>query len=260
MSRPSQSVPSPATARSWQTSPWDERWSSIQEGFRTDPDHLRTLRVTVDAILLTHGHVDHVGAAADLQALSGAPVKLHGADRFVYDLMPLQAAMLGASPPAPAELDLSLVDGAILPARRRPRSGCCTRRAILRQRRVLARAGLRASPLRRRYAVSRSVGRSDLWGGDEDALLDSIRSRLLTLPDHTVVIPGPGELTTIAKNAARIVLCRHVSGTRPGPASAVDGQLVAAGSRRICLPLRILPTGRRALRGRGCLAVVASGY
>ena len=64
-------------------------------------ERLAALHVTVDAILLTHGHVDHVGAAADLQGLTGASVKLHGADGFIYDLLPLQASLLGTSPPAP---------------------------------------------------------------------------------------------------------------------------------------------------------------
>ena len=170
-------------------------------------DHLRTLRVTVDAILLTHGHVDHVGAAADLQALSGAPVKLHGADRFVYDLMPLQAAMLGASPPAPAELDLSLVDGAIL------RLGAAEIRVLHTPGHSPGSVGFLLEQDSELHLFAGdtlfrgSVGRSDLWGGDEDALLDSIRSRLLTLPDHTVVIPGHGELTTIGEERRSNPFC-----------------------------------------------------
>jgi hypothetical protein len=43
------------------------------------------------------------------------------------------------------------------------------------------------------------VGRTDLWGGDEAELLRSIRSRLWPLPDHTEVIPGHGEPTTIGE-------------------------------------------------------------
>jgi hydroxyacylglutathione hydrolase len=162
-------------------------------------EHLGTLRVTVDAILLTHGHVDHVGAAAELERLTGAPVRLHGADRFVYDLVPLQAAMLGCVAPVFAEVDASLVDGAILPL-----GGC--------ELRVLHTPGhspgsvaflLERGPEIRVFAGDTlfrgGVGRTDLWGGDEEALLRSIRSKLLTLPDHTVVVPGHGELTTIGE-------------------------------------------------------------
>jgi len=41
------------------------------------------------------------------------------------------------------------------------------------------------------------VGRSDLWGGDEETLLNSIRTQLFTLPPETVVYPGHGASTTI---------------------------------------------------------------
>jgi hydroxyacylglutathione hydrolase len=44
-----------------------------------------------------------------------------------------------------------------------------------------------------------SVGRTDLPGGDERQIIDSIRSRLLVLPEETRVIPGHGPATTIGQ-------------------------------------------------------------
>ena len=42
-----------------------------------------------------------------------------------------------------------------------------------------------------------SIGRTDLWGGSYPQILDSIRAKLLTLPDEVTVYPGHGEITTI---------------------------------------------------------------
>ena len=43
-----------------------------------------------------------------------------------------------------------------------------------------------------------SIGRTDLWGGSLPAITHSIRDRLLTLPETTLVIPGHGPETTVA--------------------------------------------------------------
>ena len=43
-----------------------------------------------------------------------------------------------------------------------------------------------------------SIGRSDLFGGDGRALVNGIKSKILTLPGNTVVLPGHGPLTTVA--------------------------------------------------------------
>jgi len=42
-----------------------------------------------------------------------------------------------------------------------------------------------------------SIGRTDLWGGDFNVLMDSINLKLLTLPEETIIYPGHGESSTI---------------------------------------------------------------
>jgi len=44
-----------------------------------------------------------------------------------------------------------------------------------------------------------SIGRTDLWGGSFEEIMDSLRNKVITLPDETVVIPGHGPATTIGR-------------------------------------------------------------
>src|SRR5579862_7073531 len=56
---------------------------------------LAQLGVGVEAIVHTHTHIDHVGATAELQRSTGAAASIHEGDRFLYRMLPVQAALLG---------------------------------------------------------------------------------------------------------------------------------------------------------------------
>jgi hydroxyacylglutathione hydrolase len=164
---------------------------------------LENLGVTVGAIVHTHTHIDHVGCTAELQRDSGAPASIHEGDRFLYDLLPVQAQMLGVQLPAVADMDGALVDGGVLrfgslemgvvhTPGHTPGS-CCF--VVNDQGRARVFAG--------DTLFRGSIGRTDLWGGDANAILSSIRSRLLSLPDDAVVVAGHGPSTTIGHERAR---------------------------------------------------------
>src|SRR5215212_4395020 len=72
---------------------------------------LSSLDAKVDAIVHTHTHIDHVGATAGVQKTTGARACIHEADRFLYDLLPVQAAMLGLPLPESTDMEGSLRDG-----------------------------------------------------------------------------------------------------------------------------------------------------
>jgi len=72
---------------------------------------LQALGLRLKQILITHGHIDHVGGALRLRQLTGAPVLMNEADLEQLDLMDKQAAWLGVATPETAPPDESLTDG-----------------------------------------------------------------------------------------------------------------------------------------------------
>lgn len=158
----------------------------------------RGLRCT--AIVHTHTHFDHVGATADVQSATGAPVMLHEGDVFLYRGLQMQLDTFGVPfrAPAIAEIDRFLVDhdvvragaieaGVLHTPGHTPGSLCFTA------------TGDRPVVVAGDTLFQRSIGRTDLWGGDTSQILASIRDRLFTLPDETLVVTGHGPTTTIGE-------------------------------------------------------------
>ncbi len=152
------------------------------------------------AIVNTHTHIDHVGGNARVRADTGARLLLHAADVPLYDMLEEQAAWLGGmlGVPVRAEVDACVDHGdsiefggmhaeIIHTPGHTPGSIC-----------VLV-PGDEPLLLSGDTLFAGSIGRTDLWGGDHEQELDSIHSRLLTLADATLVVPGHGPATTIGR-------------------------------------------------------------
>ncbi len=165
---------------------------------------LREHDLTCVAILNTHTHIDHVGANAALKEKTGARLMLHEADLPLYDNLRVQSEWMGGMVPAPerAVVDEHVHQGDRVAAGRlvaevlhtpghTPGSLCF--HVDDSQPLLLSGDTLFAG----------SVGRTDLWGGDYDQEIDSIRKRLLALDDRTRVIPGHGPETTIGHERRR---------------------------------------------------------
>jgi glyoxylase-like metal-dependent hydrolase (beta-lactamase superfamily II) len=162
-------------------------------------------RLTAVKIVHTHAHFDHVMATGEVAAATGAEILLHRDDRWLYDHAIMQTEVFGLSRPggrpweAPPPPTSELAgDEAIGFGRREaralhtpghtPGSICLYLEAAQEVPLLLAGDTL----------FRGSIGRTDLWGGSATAIAHSIRERLLTLPDDTVVVPGHGPETTIA--------------------------------------------------------------
>jgi len=161
---------------------------------------LEALGLRCDAIVHTHTHFDHIGATKDVQDATHAPTMIHEKDLFLYQGVQMQLDSFGAPFRAPevAEIDRFLSDGdtvltgaleldVVHTPGHSPGSICLTVRAN----RPIVIAG--------DTLFARSIGRTDLWGGDTTQLVDSIQRKLFALPDDTLVICGHGPSTTIGE-------------------------------------------------------------
>lgn len=146
-------------------------------------------------ILITHAHIDHVGGALRLKRLTGAPILLNEADLPLLAMMAQQAAWLGAATPETAPPDMALTDG------QRVGLDAYPAQVIHTPGHTQGSVCLNFVPLKLVLAgdtlFAGSIGRTDLPGGNAEQILDSIRTRLLPMPDETHVIPGHGPATTI---------------------------------------------------------------
>ncbi len=157
-------------------------------------------KLTLKQIIITHAHIDHVGGAARLKRVTGAPIFLNQHDLPQLAMMEVQAGWLGVQTPEVAPPDASAEDGT--------RVGLANLSAE-----VLHTPGHTEGSICLYFAPHQllisgdtlfagSIGRTDLPGGDGRKIIRSIRERLLTLPDQTKVIPGHGDETTIAEEKA----------------------------------------------------------
>ncbi len=146
-------------------------------------------------ILITHAHIDHVGGALKLKALTGAPIYLNENDLPLLGMMAAQAAWIGVPTPDTAPPDEALTEG------RRVGLDSYPAQVLHTPGHTQGSICLHFEPLKMVIAgdtlFAGSIGRTDLPGGNFDQIIESIQTRLLSLPDATTVVPGHGPVTTI---------------------------------------------------------------
>ena len=161
---------------------------------------VRDLDVEVQAILLTHAHIDHVtgvGAAKDAYEV---PVYLHRDDLFLYEGTVQQGVMFGfkVSQPPPIDVfyDMTPIHFGDYEVRVHHTPGHCPGGVCLQ-------IGHKGTPGEHLFVgdtlFAGSIGRYDLPGADYEALMRSITEVLFPLGDDRIVHPGHGPDTTIQR-------------------------------------------------------------
>ncbi|MGI8496467.1 MAG: MBL fold metallo-hydrolase [Gemmatimonadaceae bacterium] len=150
--------------------------------------------VTIEAIWLTHGHVDHVGAVAAVKKATGAPVHLHPLERPLYDAAVQHGLLFGVriEPPPPPDHDFS--------------SGQILELSSLRFTVMHAPGHAPGHVVLHGHGVAfvgdclfaGSIGRTDLPLANPANLARTLAA-LAELPDATIVYPGHGPETTIGE-------------------------------------------------------------
>jgi glyoxylase-like metal-dependent hydrolase (beta-lactamase superfamily II) len=158
---------------------------------------LKTEKLTLKQIVVTHAHIDHVGGAMKLKAATGAPILMNQNDEALLKMLDMQAAWVGMKPPGPVKIDEAVDEGRVLKignvAANVIHTPGHTEGSIClyfpQQKTLVAGDTLFAG----------SIGRTDLPGGSFDKIMRSLHNQVLALPDDTQVVPGHGPITTIGE-------------------------------------------------------------
>jgi len=177
----------------------DDGEAIIVDPGEASPRLLRSVEDSkVTLIVNTHCHCDHAGGNAGVKAATGAPLAIHREELPLLESLPQQGLMFGVPfPPSPPP-DRFLEEGEEIQV------GNVTLRVLHTPGHSPGHIAL-AGPgfiLAGDVLFAGSIGRTDLPGGSYPQLLASIRAKLLTLPDDTVVYSGHGPETTIGAERA----------------------------------------------------------
>ncbi len=148
-------------------------------------------------IVITHGHFDHVGALRELKENLGIPAAIHPLEIEILKTVPFQAQLFGMYAEEPPTPEKRLTEGDTIKA------GNYTFKIIETPGHSPGSISLYSQEAGIVFTgdtlFRRSIGRTDLPGGNFETLISSIKEKLFTLEDDVKVFPGHESPTTIGE-------------------------------------------------------------
>lgn len=166
------------------------------------PQFLNENRLTLKAVLLTHGHWDHIGDAGRISKQCKVPIIAAKEGKELIEDPTFQQRYLFASAKLdPMFVEIEVGDGdkleyAGFDIKCIAVNGHCPGSIA-----YIVKSGKQACAFVGDLIFEGSVGRTDLWGGDFATLEKSVK-KIYALPDDTVIYPGHGESTTVGAEKA----------------------------------------------------------
>jgi glyoxylase-like metal-dependent hydrolase (beta-lactamase superfamily II) len=152
----------------------------------------------VKAILNTHAHFDHIAANAVVRKGTGAPLMAPRADTPFMEQAHVSARIYGLEVDASPPPDRLLEDGDTIDLGDEKIAVISTPGHTPGGATFVTSIGIFPGDA----LFAGSIGRTDLPGGDYDTLINSIKTRILSLDDETPVYPGHGPATTVGRERA----------------------------------------------------------
>lgn len=174
---------------------------NTKEGMIVDPGgDMQTIlgkieekELNIKYIVLTHGHGDHIGAVPELKEKLGVPLLIHEEDKDMIRDPEINLSSIMAMGEISLKADRLLKDGDMIEL------GDISAQVIHTPGHTKGGISLKIGG----YLITgdtlfrRSIGRTDLAGGNYDTIIKSIKEKLLILDDELIVLPGHGEASTI---------------------------------------------------------------
>ncbi len=158
-------------------------------------DFLKDRNLVLKHLINTHAHIDHVLGNHYVKTTYGVPLAMHAESLPLLEKIPDYQSMYGIEGYQPTQPDRLLSEGDQISI------AGCSLRVLYVPGHAPGHIALYSEALKACFSgdtlFQGSIGRTDLWGGDGKLLVESIRTKLFSLPDDVVVYPGHGDATTI---------------------------------------------------------------